>query len=110
VECVRRYCELTKTLRLDNHLFISTVVPHQAVKSETISRWVRDTLGEAGVDIVTFSGHSTRAASTSCAKAQGLSIREIREAAGWTNSKTFARFYDKPIAQNFGETVLSCLD
>ena len=101
---------MTKDIRLDRQLLVATVPPHKSVKTETISRWVRETLGEAGVDIVTFSSHSTRSASTSCAKAQGLNIKEIREAAGWTNCQTFARFYDRHIVQNFGETVMSSLE
>ena len=110
VETVIKYCDMTKDIRLDDKLFVATVPPHKGVKTETISRWVRETLGEAGVDIVTFSSHSTRSAATSCAKAQGVSIKEIGEAAGWTNCETFARFYDRPIIKNFGEAVMSCLD
>ena len=110
VETVIKYCEMTKDIRLDKQFFVATRPPHKGVTTETISRWVKDTLDEAGIDTFTFSSHSTRSAATSCAKAQGLSLREIRGAAGWTNSQTFAKFYDKEIVQNFGETVMSCLD
>ena len=33
--------------------------------------------------------------STSCAKATGLSLEQIMQAAGWSTSSTFAKFYDK---------------
>ena len=40
--------------------------------------------------------HSTRAAATSKAKAACVPIQEILNTAGWSSSKTFDRFYNKP--------------
>ena len=57
----------------------------------------------AGIDTAIFTAHSTRTASTSCAKAKGLPSHVIMEAAGWHSESTFAKFYNKCIIkENFG--------
>ena len=39
------------------------VRPHKSVTSKTLSRWVREVLGAAGIDTSQWDPHSTRAAS-----------------------------------------------
>ena len=56
---------------------------------------------ESGVNVNIFGSHSTRSASTSKCKISGLSFKEIAKSAGWSNEKTFAKFYDKPIQEDF---------
>ena len=50
----------------------------------------------------------TRSASTSKGLATGIPIEKIMQAASWSNAKTFARFYNKPItsATTFGKNLL----
>jgi len=65
----------------------------------------------AGIDTSTFGAHSTRAASTSAAKAQKLSITTIMDSAGWYSENTFMKYYKaifKP-ADNFGQKLLTAL-
>lgn len=65
-----------------------------------------------GIDVNTFKPHSTRAAATytSAAKQAGVPIQDIMRNAGWNNSQTFLKFYDKIIVQensdNFAYAVL----
>ena len=66
----------------------------------------------AGIDTNTYKAHSTRPASTSKAKAKGMSTRQILSWANWSNAKTFLRYYNKFIdgrteESNFGNLVLS---
>ena len=49
-------------------MFLATVRPHKAVSTQTISRWLVKVLDKAGIDVSIYSGHSTRAASTTKAK------------------------------------------
>ena len=42
-----------------------------------------------------YSAHSTRAASTSAAAANGSTVDEIMTHVGWSNANTFATFYNK---------------
>ncbi|PFX21230.1 hypothetical protein AWC38_SpisGene14283 [Stylophora pistillata] len=72
-----------------------------------VNKWTNAVMKSAGIDITAYSAHSTRSASTSSCKAKGLAIQEILKAAGWFNSGTFTRFYEKPVdrAANFGHTL-----
>ena len=66
----------------------------------------------AGIDTSTFGVHSTRAASTSAAKAHNVSITTIMKSAGWSSKSTFSKFYKKAIAgakENFGQKLLDAL-
>ena len=68
--------------------------PHKEASKSTLSRWIKVTLGLAGIDTKIFSAHSTRAASTSAMKACGLPINDIMKTAGWSSERTFAKHYD----------------
>ena len=48
-------------------LFIIYVKPHKAASKDIISRWIKTTLGLAGIDMTRFKSHSIRASSTSAA-------------------------------------------
>lgn len=105
------YIERTEKLRGDNsQLLISYQKPFAPVSTDTIARWLKNVLREAGIDTTRFAAHSTRAASSSAAKANDIPIDVILSTAGWSNSETFARFYHKPIQvakDNFGQLLLS---
>ena len=111
VEHLKEYLQRTKQLREDHsQLLISYVKPFKLVSKDTISRWVKQVLESAGIDINKYSAHSSRAASTSSCKAKGLSLAVIMQSAGWSNSSTFAKFYDKPVdtaSVNFGSVLLN---
>ena len=97
---IQEYLNRTIHLRKDSQLFISFAKPHNPVTTETISRWLRQVLEEAGIDSKVFKGHSTRAASCSNAKKYDTPIEEILKNAGWSNCETFHKFYDKVIIDN----------
>lgn len=94
------YILVTSKLRPEgtDNLLLSHKKPFKKVSSQTISRWIKHTLAECGVDVTVFSAHSTRHASTSAASSAGVCIDTIRKTAGWSNSSlTFARFYNRPL-------------
>lgn len=107
------YIQKTKPLRatgVGNELLITFKKPHHNASSQSISRWIRKVMQNAGIDTSQFGSHSTRHASTSSVDKKGVSMDIIRSAAGWSNnSKTFAIFYKRPIhnAYSFAEAVLS---
>jgi integrase len=108
VTLLKEYLKRTESLRHDSQLLVSFTQPHNAVGASTVSRWLKIQLASAG--ILNFTGHSTRAASTSKAFKNKIPIDSILTAAGWSGSSTFAKFYNKPIkSKNFGEALLeSC--
>ena len=76
------------------------------MNNQTIARYVKLFLGDAGIDTTVFTAHSTRSASTSKANNLGLSMKDIAKAAGWSTEHSFQRFYKLPVKKNFGNTLL----
>ena len=75
VRYLSEYLERTKEMRHDHHkLLVSYQKPHRPVSKNTVSRWLKHELKLAGIDASTFGTHSTRAASTSAAKVQKLTM------------------------------------
>ena len=62
VRCLKSYLRRTKDLRSSDNLLISYLKPHKAVSKQTISRWIKKVMFEAGIDTNVFKSHSTRAA------------------------------------------------
>lgn len=93
------YLKVSEKLRAGcNNLFISTRKPYAAVSTPTISRWIKLVLSKAGIDVNTFTAHSTRHAAVSTAFQRGIDLSTIKNAAGWSqNSIVFAKFYNRPI-------------
>ena len=107
---LKEYISRTEPFRdNENQLMISFKKPYKAVGSQTISRWLKKVMRDAGVD-ENYKGHSTRHAATSKAFKSGLNINDIKKAAGWSkNSNTFFKFYNRPIINNksLAEAVLT---
>ena len=105
---LKRYLEVTAPLRKGDELFISFIKPHAPVSKDTISRWVRTTLEQAGIDTEIFKSHSTRSAATSAARRAMIPMSSIMRAASWESDNTFRRFYNKPL-QKESDFALSIL-
>lgn len=111
VRTLEQYLDHTRDLRQNSEgdgsaLLISIRKPYKAVGAATIGRWIREVLTQAGVDTETFSAHSTRSASTTAAKKQGVSTRDIMNMAGWSRQSTFETYYHKPESSGYSEAVL----
>ena len=106
---MKEYLKRTKPLRgSETGVFITLVKPYKHVSRDTISRWIRSVMKDAGIDVTQFKPHSTRAASTSKAKAAAVPLQEILNTAGWSSSRCFDRYYNTPVQTNsFSEAVLS---
>lgn len=106
------YEEKTRNMRpINTDLLILTVKrPFRPVSTQRLSKWVKLTLKESGIDVDTFSSYSIRHAATSAACRAGVSIEMIRERAGWTQkSEMFARFYNRPLCKDstaFAKSIL----
>ena len=108
---LKQYLIKTKSLRGKQRcLFVSYASPHKQVRSETISRWIKNTLHKAGIDTAKFTAHSTRSAACSAAFKNGVPLNIILSTAHWARSSTFAKFYNKPVGQtdhSFANAVLA---
>lgn len=107
---LRRYLELTSEIRGETQaLILTTVKPYRAAARDTISRWLRTFLLEAGIG-AEFTPHSIRHAATSAAAKKGVDLAVIKRIAGWSQrSRVFDRFYNRPIIPHtftFAEALL----
>ena len=98
VQTLKEYLIRTEPLRgCNSQLLISFIKPHGPISNDTVSRWLKKVLFEAGVETELFTGHSTRAAKTSKEFFEGMPVEDIIRQAGWSNSRTFEKFYKKVI-------------
>lgn len=109
VTLLKEYLSRTASLRgKHSQLFISYVKPYSPVSRDTISRWVKTIMQEAGIFPTKFKPHSTRAASTSATQRNAVPLENILTAAGWKSDCVFARYYNKPVeCKSFSEGVLT---
>ncbi|KYQ49676.1 hypothetical protein ALC60_11250 [Trachymyrmex zeteki] len=106
---MEHYISMIKKLRSSSaSLFVSLSKPIKAVTAQTISRWIKQSLQDCGINVTKFSAHSTRHASTSRAAERGVTSELIKRAAGSTGeSRVFSNFYKRPIINlDFSNAVL----
>ena len=109
VKHLQEYIKQTQVLRNDCHqALLSHVKPHGPASKDTISRWCKNVLKSAEIDVSKFTAHSTRSASTSFLAEKNVNIKDIMMSAGWSSEITFQRYYHKPAEKpfNFGDTIL----
>ena len=103
VAVLRHYLHTTKDTRVSEEqkkkLFLSFIRPHNPIAKNTIARWLKITLAEAGLDTGKYKAHSVRAASTSKASMKGLSTPMVLERANWARASTFKKFYHRTTTQ-----------
>ncbi|KAH9636696.1 hypothetical protein HF086_003244 [Spodoptera exigua] len=118
VKTLKMYLDKTRIFRQEDKsltkLFLTFRRPHKHATTQTISRWLKQTMHESGIDTSEFTAHSTRHASSSRAHRQGLTVDSILQAVGWSSrSSTFANHYNRPlqdkndIQDDFARAVLN---
>ena len=101
VQHLDEYIRRTTSIRANNsQLLISFIKPYNPVSKDTVARWIKQVLRDAGIDTSNYTSHSSRAAATSYGFEKGTRITEILDAAGWSNAQTFASYYQKPIVSD----------
>ena len=79
-----------------SQLFRATNTPNKGISSTTVSKYIRQTLVDTGIDMH-FAAYSTRHSATSAAARAHIPIHEIMESAGWRRESTFAKYYNRPL-------------
>ncbi|PFX17888.1 hypothetical protein AWC38_SpisGene17767 [Stylophora pistillata] len=109
IKTLEAYLARSETRRKATRLLISYVRPSGAISTQTLSRWIQNSLQLAGVS-QQFTVHSTRSSSNSSAASACLPLEEIMRAADWSSGKTFEQFYHKPSTRgDFACTILNTL-
>ena len=95
---LKEYLSRTEKLRRNcKNLFISYVKPFGPVSRETINRWLKTVMSRSGIYLKSYSSHSIRSAVVYMAYQNAIPVEKIMQRAGWTNARTFAKYYKKPI-------------
>jgi site-specific recombinase XerD len=96
VRCLQEYINRTSSIRENyDQLLLCYQKPHKPASKDTIARWLGDVLNDAGIK--GFSPHSFRGAASSAMLREGCTLEHIMKSAGWSNAKTFQKFYNKPV-------------
>jgi hypothetical protein len=107
--CLQLYLAASHVQRQGcDRLFLTLSRPFRAARPNTLARHLKSVLQGAGIDILRFSAHSFRAATTSKALTKGVPLEEILSRATWASESTFSKFYAKKLiqGQQFSEGVL----
>ena len=110
VTVLNEYLERTRDIRQgQTSLLISYRKPHKRVSKDTIARWIKTVLLNAGIDMSIFTPHSTRVAASSAASKASVPLHTILKTAGWSRESTFAKYYNKPLncQEQFANSILS---
>ena len=93
----KEYIDVTKSLRGSiTYLFITTSKSYRLASKDTLVRWIKSVLHDAGIDMAIFTPHSTRSALTSKATIK-VRIQIVLKTGGWRSIQTFANYYNKQI-------------
>ena len=98
VENLKMYLKKTKDLtNAEDALLCSYAPPYKAVGTQTIARWTKTVMTDAGIDTHVFKPHSTRGSSASKLAQMGTPLKEILKRGCWTDESTFKYFYLRDI-------------
>ena len=100
VRTLKDYLERTKDIsNAGDRLLCSFCPPHGGVGIQTIGRWTRIIMKDAGIDVDLYKAHSTRSASASAMACAGTPIADILKKGAWSHESTFRQFYLRTINQ-----------
>ena len=103
VQSLRDYMARTDTLHNANahSIFVALTKPHRSVSAQTVAHWIKDLMGEAGIDTDMFKQHSVRSASAAwLGSAKALSAKQICKIAQWSGlTTTYEKFYRRVVLQ-----------
>ena len=100
VRALKWYVDRTKSKRASSSLFVATIAPHKEVATSTLAGWLVECIKMAGTEAILTDrvrAHDTRAVSSSWALFNGASLKEIQQAAFWSNPNSFISCYLKDV-------------
>lgn len=97
VSAIKEYMDRTSDVRGNkDQLILSYAPPYDPVSSASVSRWVREVLGSAGIGPSVFTTHSIRGAVTSQMLRINVPVKDILAKASWRSESSFRKYYNKP--------------
>ena len=107
VTTIRHYKSVRDLLFPNTAQFIVTHrKPRKAAHKDTIARWVKELMTEAGVDTSVYKAHSCRSASASAAESTGIPVEDILRKGNWSNANTFLQFYHRKLTDSLPQNSI----
>ncbi|CAG8582884.1 7892_t:CDS:10 [Gigaspora margarita] len=94
LKLLERTQEWKNTTELQDHLFLTTAIPHHLASVDTISRWIKNILTKADS---TARAKDIRALSALLAQDAGADINTLLALENWSNHTVYQRFYQRGI-------------
>ena len=93
----------------------TTKSPDGPPHKDTIARWVKNTLTQAGVNTNIFSSHSCRSSTSSKVDNMGVDLDTILKMGCWSRQSIFREFYSKELEymdknNRVAETIMNSSD
>ena len=95
VKCIYAYLAQRSKIITRNFtgFFITFGKTHYPASKDSLARWVKEVMGNCGIDTEIFKPHSTRLASYSAANKLGMPLHEVLKRMQWSNLGTFFTYY-----------------
>ena len=105
VKCIYAYlAQRSEIVTKDfTEFFITFGKPHHPASKDSLARWVKEVMGNSGIDTEIFKPHSTRVASNSAAYKLGMPLQEVLKRGQWSNAGTFFTNHFREIEDLVGE-------
>ena len=99
VNCIYAYLTQSSKIITQNFTesFITFCKLHHPASKDMLARWVKEVMGNSGIDTEIFKPHSTRVASNSAAYKLGMPLQEVLKRGQWSNAGTFFTYYFREI-------------
>ena len=105
LRALKWYLKLTEPLRgAEKALFVISKEPYKKASKGTVAGWVKEAISGAYSHLsreqreqMVIRAHNTRGVASTSAATVGVPFEDIMDAAAWSRSQTFARFYLKDL-------------
>ena len=77
--------------------FITFGKTHHSASTDSLVRWVKEVMGNSGIDTEIFKPRNTRVALNSAAYKLGMPLQEVLKRGQWLNESTFFTYYFREI-------------
>lgn len=98
LESLKEYMKKSAEHRKSDKLLVSYVWPFKGISRDTLGRWTKSVMTEAGIDMNIFKPHSIRSAVVSKAITKEVSLATIMSTIGWRQASTIGKYYNKQIS------------
>ena len=88
---------LSQRSKIITQNFTEFFITFGKLHNSSLARWVKEVMGNSGIDTEIFRSRSTRVASNSATYKLGMSLQEVLKRGQWLNTGTLFTYYFREI-------------